>query len=1016
MRGLMKKLTRGALVWAAGIVATATCGYAFAEQGPPGTMELTGGACRVAFGRSSGQIVAIRQVGQDTVLLRNGEAGLWSARFRDGNTISAAQYDAGSDVRRFSCAPDGRANVLRMEFRGPELSVAVTASGTSEGVELEAQVAPAQGVVMDFSLPASLRFDPERMTRFVSPLEGHMGVGASFRANWFARQDPCMPSSWRAQSAGPKAHDALFGAGLEMRDLADPPVKLTVTEEGRKRLGADLARRLEAAQVTVNRPSSRKAMTVVLVDSPNGPYLAGGDLGGKGLLWRLGGSVGSGEITLATEAVTAVIDHLAASGGLRRKLGVVSLTNGPARGNLALVPVADWLDRLTRLAQQRKMELVQFASPEDMSAAIAGDDLLAVLNPYGEALPVPQDSTLTATVERIGAYVRRGGHWFEVGGYSFYSALQPARYLGYSGTYPPVFADFQQLDAPGASACVYRVQPRTWAPWQGAKDANALFVPGRLSMGGDPNGGHCERSFATYVPGGQSWRSPRVRLAAGGSASDNLRAYARANGITRRLEDKMSPAVLDKFRQAVLVKYQGTCREMADHLDKLPVPSLIHITDYLKGGFDKEYPDHLPPSARCGTPEEFRAFFDQARGLGHLMMPYTNPTWWCDHPRGPTFEREGEAPLLRNLDGKLSYERYDRNDGYTICHWHGAVQAANRATVRQFTREYPVDVLFQDQCGARAWRYDTNPASPSPYAYMEGLLSMVQEDSRTVPLSTEDAWDGVVNWESQLCGLTFAVVPQKRPPAWSRLMRTVYAPATWDIFPVAQILAHDKAAMAHHDLGMFVTNRPVMAYTLGLGYGMSYSLRATALEQEGPRQWLRWLDRVQKSICARYIGRGVGSFDHNRGGATRSDDDGMILARYGPVELACNLGPDPRRQGKRELAGFGFTAQAPGMVAGNLKTLGELDFGPEGISFITEGDANGADVWVFSADGGEVAVELPFAAQDEVTLAPDGQQAIRARPAGAVLRFRLRAAMTASAPATATAARTPRLWHAKVGR
>ena len=95
------------------------------------------------------------------------------------------------------------------------------------------------------------------------------------------------------------------------------------------------------------------------------------------------------------------------------------------------------------------------------------------------------------------------------------------------------------------------------------------------------------------------------------------------------------------------------------------------------------------------------------------------------------------------------------------------MQAANRKTVRQFTDEYPVDVLFQDQCGARGWQYDTNPASPTPYAYTDGLVSMVAEDSRTKPLSTESGWDRVVNYESQLCGMTWSIVPTEGRPAWA---------------------------------------------------------------------------------------------------------------------------------------------------------------------------------------------------------------------------------------------------------
>ena len=155
----------------------------------------------------------------------------------------------------------------------------------------------------------------------------------------------------------------------------------------------------------------------------------------------------------------------------------------------------------------------------------------------------------------------------------------------------------------------------------------------------------------------------------------------------------------------------------------------------------QEYPDHLPPHPSFGTSEELRAFFARARAMGHLVSPYTNPTWWCDDPKVPTFVREGDAPLLKGLDGQPRRERYQNNTGWTITLWHPAVQAANRVTVQQFTREFPVDILFQDQCGARGWHYDTNPASPCPYAYSEGMIAMNDEDSRVVPLGTENGWD-----------------------------------------------------------------------------------------------------------------------------------------------------------------------------------------------------------------------------------------------------------------------------------
>ena len=53
------------------------------------------------------------------------------------------------------------------------------------------------------------------------------------------------------------------------------------------------------------------------------------------------------------------------------------------------------------------------------------------------------------------------------------------------------------------------------------------------------------------------------------------------------------------------------------------------------------------------------------------------------------------------------------------------------------TEDFPADVLFQDQVGARGWQYDTSPASPAVYAYADGLISMAAQDSEKAVLSTE---------------------------------------------------------------------------------------------------------------------------------------------------------------------------------------------------------------------------------------------------------------------------------------
>ncbi len=953
---------------------------------------LSGDTYAVTISADNGSMRSVSQAGKTGSIVRSGEAGLWQVRCRDGSVIKAADFSADSTTRSFTCEVDAARNAVRLVFRSAQITVTVTATGRSGSVEFGGEVAPREKTVLDFALPARLRFDPDRLERFISPMNGNESVGAAFQSSFFRRQPQDKPTAWRMHSVGSAGYESLYGGPLDQRADRDPPTTLTVTAAGRDWLGAALAGRLEGTRAVVNRPPRGEQAELTLVDSPNGPYFSANHLGGKGLLWRLGGLVGDQEQRNAADMVIAVIEKLAASAAAsRKKLGLVRLKHGPQVGGWAGVRVSDWLARLTssKAARAQKAEVVELTTPGEMMRALEAGDFIAILNPYGEGTPVVKEGGMGATVEAIGQYVRAGGNWFEVGGYPFYYELLPVRYLRYGTLYPAGFADFFHLDTQAGTASIYRVQPRAWPPWEGAKDPQAIFVPGRLACGGDEQGGYCDRPFGTFVEPGQTWQAPTVRLAVGRSAAESLQAYCQANAIKRRLEDKMAPEVLEKFRRAVLVYYGGNCREKLENLERLPVPTLIHFADYLKGGFDKQYPDHLPPRPDFGSPEQFRAFFDRAHQLGHLVMPYTNPTWWCDGPRGPTFEREGEAPLLRTLDGQLSHERYALNEGFTVCHWHPAVQAANRKTVRQFTEEYPVDVLFQDQCGARSWRYDTNSASPTPYAYTEGLVSMVAEDSQRKPLSTESGWDGVVNYEAQLCGMSWRLVPTEGGPSWRTLMKYDVPPETWQVFPLAQYIAHDKTAMLYHDLGQFVTDREVLAWALGLGFCLSYRVGALSLKNDEPREWLRWLDRLQKSLCARYVGEPVKRFEHDRGPKPSIEDDGIIRAAYGPVQVVANLGPDPRTEGGRELPGYGFYARAPGVVAANLKTVAGQDFGVEGVCFVVEGTAAKADVWVYAPPGRNVTVELPAGMTGELSMALDGAGQVRGRAEGGCVRFAL---------------------------
>lgn len=964
----------------------------------------------VAFSPENGAITAVTPHGRSGSVWRSGEAGLWSARFADNATLDAARFHATNALYAFSWKPGPSPDALTFTYACADLAVRVTARPLPDGIELTAEATPAARPLLRLDLPGRLRFAPETVTRFVMPHNGNTALGAAFNRRFFERQPEAQPSGWNAAVAGPSGYQTLYGGALVQRDTHDPAVPLTVTDEGRRWLPPSTAARVAKARVTVNRAPARGQADLVIADSANGPYFSSHRLGGSsGGLWRIGAGVREDDADTALALVCAVIEKLAAAPAApRARIGLVSLTNGPERGNWSHVAVEDWRAGLAAIAARSRgrVSFVELASPQAMLDAARSPDVLCILNPYGEAIPAASDNGLAPVLETVRGFVKAGGHWFEVGGHSFYQALRPHRYLAYQEAYPVLFADFMHLDSSAGTAALYRVQPRTVKqPWDAAKTPSEIFVPGSLGCGGDPQGGFCDHAFNTYVKPGETWRSPAVRMTLGVPVYDDLARYSTLNGITRPLSDKVKPEVLARLKQSVLLFLGGTCRDKTASLDKLPVPTLIHFSDYLKGGFDKEYPDHLPVRPDFGTPAEFKEFFDQAHARGHLISPYTNPTWWCDHPKGPTFEREGDAPLLRGLDGKPNYERYSKNDGWTLTLWHPAAQAANRVTVRQFTQDYPVDILFQDQCGARGWHYDTNPASPTPFAYSEGMLAMNDEDSRIVPLGTENGWDRVANFQTLLCGLSWGIVPTEHGPEWVRLFKATRPPETWEIFPLALALMHDKAIFLHHDLGQFVTNDQVLSWTLGLGYSLSYRAHAAALGDDAPREWLAWLDRLQKSVCARHLGTPLRSFKHDReplfatgGDPRRKADDGTLTATYGDVHLRCNLGDVPRTVGGRDLPPYGFRADAPGLTAG---------LAPDGTGYVTETRKGKTELWLYGTPLSRVTVPVPLGGRVRVTL-DEGESL--ATDGSLTLTLPQRGTITRIAPPADRAALAPRDW------
>ena len=944
---------------------------------------VTGSNYSIAISKTNGAILSFKGTSTNDIAT-GGEAGLWSVSYTNNTTtngtIDASLFSAGSVSNAFQASVLG--DGLLLSYSSDKVAVAVTLSNRGDGVDISAVVTPGTDVTATgLNLPAKLRFVPSTVQKFVAPSHSSDGVGVAYNSNFFRIQPETNAATWKsvAQADGGLGYRTIYGAGLTFTNST--PVAISFNTNGQTWLGATVSSNWENSTAVVNRPPAAGQSDLTLIDSPNGPYFSGSHLGGgtnAGYLLRISGNVnGTNAVNRSLDVVLAAVKHLALSPGGRTKVGVLSMERGPVIGETwpSEVRIDQWAGGLAA-SLPPGIDLVLIADMAELAAAAGGSDFLAILNPYGELVPASLSGGVSGTVTTLRDYVHAGGNWIEVGGHPFFFALQPELYYSVELPYPAAFADFFQLETSNGNASLFGVQSVLTDP-ANSWSTGSLFVPGNLAWGADASGGYCERGFASYIQPGQTWHSPAVRLVAGHSAADALAQYASANGITRGLGVKMPASLLDKFKKSMLIRSYGTANQLSASMTAMPSPAILHFTQYLKGGFDKEYPDHLPPNAtNFGTPSEFLAFIATAQNAGILTMPYSNPTLWADNPRGPTFLAAGEAPLARKTDGSLASETYFGEPGYAATPWHPGTQAANRKTIGLFTASsstnypsdthYPVDFFFEDQVGARSWQYDLNTNSPSATAYVHGLAAIAAEDSTKLPVSTENGFDRLINFHSQFCGLAWGLVPTPGAPVWRRFLTDRYDPATWSIFPLAQYLAHDKVAFTYNNLGAPVANDEVVAWTMGLGYGMTYVLYPGDLGTPATRQWLLWIDRLQKSVASRYIGQGLGAFTHNWGA---SSGNGSIDATYGSVAVGANLDNTNRAVGGRTLAPHGFVATAPGLVAARMIEPG----GSQPVNFVAETNVSGGgDFWIYSQGGRTATIELPAGFNGQVSAQLDG--------------------------------------------
>jgi len=838
---------------------------------------------------------------------------LWQIDFLDGTKLSSTDVDP----RDISWQRKNKSIII--SYKHQEADVEAEIKGGGKSINMSFSLHPKNKTILTLRSPILYFPPPDKMDVYVPE-----GLGLVFNEKFFKGKIGLAP-----QLIGDEGLRTLVGEGCVMRPVQDSPVPISLTDLGREWLGEDVEEKIKGHTMIVNRPPEGKKEIIKLVDSPNGALLAGYKIG-SGLFLRIGGWTRSEDEDIIFLLFQRTVLHLWKDNPKAKAIAILDISGGPLGGGFSEILVPQWENKLPALLPS--FQLKKISTIEELKEALSKpEEYPLILNPYGEFIPTGEKGAWREILGLIRGYLEKGGIWWETGGYSFYYELVPQIGGFWHTDYPPAFSDFLYLETPEGSIAIYGIQDQK------------IFVPVSLEVGREGENCFLRREWRTYVRAGDRWKSPSVRLSVCVPLLSALEEYGKANGLNRKLKEKLSPELFEKLKNSVLVKYEGgTFREQIAKAGKLPVPSLVHFADYLHGGFDKQYPDHLPPNPRKGTSEEFREFYDALHKLGHLLMPYTNPTWWCDDPPGPTFLREGDAPLARDLKGEKIREVYGANWGWAICPWHPAVREAERRIREQFTKEYPSDILFQDQIGARGWIYDTNPASPTPYAYTQGWINIVKETSKVVPLATEGGWDGVMNEETLFCGITWFLLPSEGRPAWVTLYRERYPPDAWHFYPLAIFLAHDKVGFYHHDLGQFITNNETLTWTLLLGYGLSYAIWPSGLDDEERFNWLHWLSLLQKKVVSLYFAEPLKDFEILRPANSRNGC-GVMKVRFPKIEIIANTDPEPYPlSSELIIAPYGFYAKGVNIEAGIVLKMEGKEY-PEGISFLREGKS----LWLY---------------------------------------------------------------------
>ncbi len=486
----------------------------------------------------------------------------------------------------------------------------------------------------------------------------------------------------------------------------------------------------------------------------------------------------------------------------------------------------------------------------------------------------------------------------------------------YGHSYPgQMFADFGYADLTTGSLAIYGIHEPTEAL------KSAFWFIFRDSANGGSNKFH--HDFTTDVAPGTTWTSPTIVFSIGSTLDEAMDTYwARSGHDTMpMLEEKLGTSLFEKLAGAVLFKtdfLQGgwTFSTFLSYLPNVPANNLIHIVAFWQIGFDNNYPDYLPPRADLGSQNALANLVSTARSQGHLVMPYTNPTWW--DPNSPSWSSLTNDVVLRDRNNNLISENYGPNFGHVVSPCDPAVIARQDKTRTEFTQTIPCDFLFEDQVGARNQpRYGAHPSCADATSYHQYMVELAERSASFLPIMSEGGFDRLSHHEAGFC-LSYTIGFFSYPDN------------NFSIYPMAPLWAHENLYFNAHNLGgpYMANDLSALTYYLSIGYSLSYSL------PNGDLDWVNVLDVFQKHNIAPLVGKGMTSFDNfpTAGQTVTTFADGTTVS--------ANLTNSPWFRGGNLIAPDGFLMERAGRVTGGVVTVlyGQPLAGgePHYLSFVNE--------------------------------------------------------------------------------